>query len=85
METKPDINTMLNIKEAGEYLGVTKHTLAWYRQKQEGPVYYKQGQAVLYKKDDLDEWKVRKGQQNIEVFYPKDHPLHPNNRLEAMR
>lgn len=76
MENKPDIAAMLNTTEAATFLGVTKHALAWYRQRKEGPIYYRHIQAIYYKPEDLEEWQVRKGQEKIEVIYPKSHPLY---------
>lgn len=45
---------MLKTKEAASYFGVTKATLESWRCHGGGPVFYKLGKAVRYRKEDLD-------------------------------
>lgn len=48
--------TALPTKQAAEYLGVAKQTLANWRNLGKGPNYVKLDTAVLYRVQDLDDW-----------------------------
>jgi excisionase family DNA binding protein len=45
-----------NVREAAEYLGLSKSTLDKLRVTGSGPIYIKLGSRVLYEEHDLDEY-----------------------------
>lgn len=48
--------TVLNTKEAADYVGLSKPTLERFRISGDGPTYVKLGGAVRYRKAELDTW-----------------------------
>lgn len=52
--TNPD--PLLSTDASEQYTGTSKYTLAYLRQKHEGPVYIKRGRRIFYRKSALDEW-----------------------------
>lgn len=46
----------LRVREAAQYVGLSKSTLDKMRCFGTGPKYYKPGKAVLYDRKDLDDW-----------------------------
>jgi excisionase family DNA binding protein len=46
----------INVKEAADYLGVSKSYLDKLRLSGGGPVFHKLGSRVFYRKDDLTAW-----------------------------
>jgi excisionase family DNA binding protein len=55
MKERPHLLT----EEAAEYLGVSRHTLAWWRHHGVGPRYGRMGQRIVYRVEDLDSWLDR--------------------------
>lgn len=53
-EVKPSYMTT---REAADFLGFTAGTLRVWRSQGKGPSYYKVGNAVRYKIDDVEAWK----------------------------
>lgn len=49
-------NRNMRVKEAAEYVGLSKSTLDKLRHFGGGPAYYKLGRAVVYSADALDQW-----------------------------
>jgi excisionase family DNA binding protein len=49
---------LFNVRQAAEYLGVSKSFLDKLRVTGEGSPYFKAGRKVLYSPDDLDSWIV---------------------------
>ena len=47
---------LLTPLETGEYLGISKKTLANWRSKGTSPKFIKLGNKVFYLKEDLDAW-----------------------------
>jgi excisionase family DNA binding protein len=47
----------VRVKEAAEYLGLSKSTLDKLRHFGGGPRYFKLGRAVVYSTADLDVWR----------------------------
>jgi len=47
---------LLNTKEVAEYLGLAVSTILQYRVDGNGPIYFKLGHLVRYRKSDVDEW-----------------------------
>ena len=50
----------LTTVEAGRYLGLSHRTLRRYRVTGEGPLYYRLGGRVRYRRDDLDAWAAKR-------------------------
>lgn len=48
--------SILNEKEAAEYLGKKPGTLRQWRSDCKGPSYHKKDRQIMYKKTDLDAW-----------------------------
>ena len=46
----------LSVREAAEYLGLSPRTLDRYRVSGDGPVFYRFGGRVRYRREDLDGW-----------------------------
>lgn len=46
----------VRVRDAAQYLGVSKSLLDKARMGTEGPAYFKVGRAVIYSTDDLDVW-----------------------------
>ena len=55
-----DERMYLNTVEAGRYLGLSHRTLRRYRVTGEGPLYYRLGGRVRYRRDDLDAWAAKR-------------------------
>ena len=55
-----DERMYLNSVEAGRYLGLSHRTLRRYRVTGEGPLYYRFGGRVRYRRDDLDSWAAKR-------------------------
>ncbi len=55
-----DERMYLNTVEAGRYLGLSHRTLRRYRVTGEGPLYYRFGGRVRYRRDDLDDWAAKR-------------------------
>ena len=55
-----DERMYLNTVEAGRYLGLSHRTLRRYRVTGEGPVYFRFGGRVRYRRDDLDAWAAKR-------------------------
>lgn len=51
----------IRVKEAADYVGLSKSTLDKLRCYGTGPVYFKLGRAVVYRKSDLDDWVAEHG------------------------
>ncbi len=51
----------VRVREAAEYVGLSKSTLDKLRCFGGGPRYLKLGRAVVYAKSDLDAWLADKG------------------------
>ena len=51
-----DERAYLSVREAAEYLGLSPRTLDRYRVSGEGPVFYRFGGRVRYRREDLDGW-----------------------------
>ena len=49
-------NHWLTVREAVDYLGVTRHTLTHWRRQGTGPVVYRLGSHYRYKAADLAAW-----------------------------
>ena len=47
---------LLSPREVAEFTGLSVHTLAVWRTKNEGPRYVKTGRFVRYRSEDLDAW-----------------------------
>lgn len=52
----------IRVREAAEYVGLSKSTLDKMRCFGGGPRFYKPNKAVLYRTDDLDAWMQAKVQ-----------------------
>lgn len=48
------IEAALNQKQAAKYLGISTGLLKKKRLNGEGPIYYRIGKRLIYRKDDLD-------------------------------
>lgn len=46
----------VRVKEAAEYLGLSKSLLDKLRMGTDGPAFFKLGRAVIYNTADLDAW-----------------------------
>jgi len=46
----------LTIDEVSEEYGIPVRTLRWYRSVGRGPVSFKLGRRVRYRKSDVDDW-----------------------------
>lgn len=46
----------IRVREAADYVGLSKSTLDKLRCYGTGPVYFKLGRAVVYRTSDLDDW-----------------------------
>lgn len=57
------MQNILTTSEAAEYLRSSVITLEQWRQKGEGPPFYKPKGKIYYLKEDLDAW-IKEGQQN---------------------
>ena len=55
-----DERMYLNTVEAGRYVGLSHRTLRRYRVTGEGPLYYRLGGRVRYRRDDLDAWAAKR-------------------------
>ena len=55
-----DERMYLNTVEAGRYLGMSHRTLRRYRVTGEGPVFFRFGGRVRYRRDDLDDWAAKR-------------------------
>lgn len=51
----------IRVREAADYVGLSKSTLDKLRCYGTGPVYFKLGRAVVYRKSDLDDWVAEHG------------------------
>ena len=51
-----DERAYLSVREAAEYLGLSPRTLDRYRVSGDGPVFYRFGGRVRYRREDLDGW-----------------------------
>ena len=66
MNDLPDPGTLLNRKEAADYLrGLrcsvrTANRLAQLASSDEGPPYYMDGGRALYSKPELDQWRMQR-------------------------
>ena len=49
----------LTPKEASDLLGISRRTLDRFRTRNSGPAYYKFGNRVRYRIEDLDAWTAR--------------------------
>jgi len=47
---------LMSPREVAGFTGLSVHTLAVWRTKNEGPRYIKAGRFVRYRSEDLDEW-----------------------------
>jgi excisionase family DNA binding protein len=47
----------IRVKEAADYLGLSKSTLDKFRHFGTGPRFFKLGRSVIYDVDDLDAWR----------------------------
>lgn len=47
---------LMNVEEAGTYLGLAIETLYSYRHKKKGPKIVRRGSRIFYKKEDLDNY-----------------------------
>lgn len=67
VDAERDGSTLLTISQAAEYLGVSQYVLQKWRQRAEGPRYYRLGDNVQsfarYSREDLDEWRARWARQ----------------------
>ena len=50
--------TVMNVKQAAEYLGLAVSTLNKWRCHGGGPVYIKLGRAVRYRQEDLESYML---------------------------
>ena len=55
-----DERMYLTTVEAGRYVGLSHRTLRRYRVTGEGPLYYRFGGRVRYRRDDLDDWAAKR-------------------------
>ena len=53
---------LMTPREVAEFAGLSVHTLAVWRTKNEGPRYIKAGRFVRYKSEDLDTWLAKRAQ-----------------------
>ena len=51
-----DGNAYLSTRKAAAFLGLSPRTMDRNRMRGEGPSYYRFGQRVLYRREDLEEW-----------------------------
>lgn len=51
----------IRVREAADYVGLSKSTLDKLRCYGTGPGYFKLGRAVVYRKSDLDDWVAEHG------------------------
>lgn len=51
----------IRVREAADYVGLSKSTMDKLRCFGGGPRYFKLGRAVVYAQTDLDEWLAGKG------------------------
>lgn len=51
----------IRVREAAEYLGLSKSTLDKLRMGSSGPRFFKLGRAVVYSTADLDAWLATHG------------------------
>ena len=57
------MNVFFTVKEAAQYLGLSKSWLDKLRRKGEGPAYFRFGRAIRYKTADLEAWaKANRGE-----------------------
>lgn len=50
----------IRVREAAQYVGLSKSSLDKLRMGSEGPAFFKIGRAVVYSTIDLDAWLERK-------------------------
>jgi len=50
----------LRVRQAAEYVGLSKSALDKYRHYGVGPTYIKLGRSVIYRVEDLDAWVASK-------------------------
>ena len=55
-----DERAYLSVREAAEYLGLSPRTLDRYRVSGEGPVFYRFGGRIRYRREDLDAWAAKR-------------------------
>lgn len=60
--------TLINEKEAGEFLGISHRTLQKWRGKGDGPKYNKIGRSVKYKIADLIKWRDDNKKRNTSEY-----------------
>ncbi len=48
--------TVLRVREAADYLGLSSRTLEDWRWRRKGPKYVKLGRAIAYRLVDLEAW-----------------------------
>ena len=56
MEHPIEIDEGFSERQAARLLGISAHTLRWYRGEGRGPAYHQVGRRVIYKLEDLNEW-----------------------------
>ena len=69
-----DERMYLNTVEAGRYLGLSHRTLRRYRVTGEGPLYYRFGGRVRYRRDDLDAWAAKRQEASTSDDGTGDRP-----------
>jgi hypothetical protein len=60
VEAVQDQDEWVNLADASTFLGVPQGTLRQWRFHGKGPVSYKPGRAIQYKRKDLAEWKAER-------------------------
>lgn len=55
------LKNRLTSKQASEYIGLSRKTLAQYRYKKIGPRYNKVFGRIYYTEQDIDDWLEEKG------------------------
>ncbi len=60
----------LNVREAAERLGLSRHTLNQWRLHGHGPAFVRLGRAVRYAASDLDSWALANRQPASAALEP---------------
>jgi predicted DNA-binding transcriptional regulator AlpA len=52
-------DTGMNTETTARYIGCTAAAMRLWRRTGQGPLYYKLGKLVRYRKNDIDDWLAR--------------------------
>ncbi|MGE4288929.1 MAG: helix-turn-helix domain-containing protein [Salinivirgaceae bacterium] len=64
-DEQKSINSILNINEVAEFIGISKRTI--YKYTQSGIIpFYKQAGKLFFKKDEIEQWLTKNKGYNLE-------------------